>query len=311
MKRCDYFKRVFSFILCVLIAFFSTSCSKKGSSETETQGTTVQEITTVQLSDKIKANGFMPEMMPAGFPDKLPAAITCKTQSRFFADEETYGYKTDFIRLRLAGDFSAFNELNILLRGKGWTGGCEEYSEEEQTGEENNGQNRWIQGYWSNREYICAFSECDYDSEKLIYTVSLDVYENIFEFPPEVAKHFPAFNAPSLGQCKISVYKNNGTEVTDYGNIDSYKWICNCNENAFFVGVDFNMFDEYVTELADAGFILSEKEGSNEHGGFCTIEAKKVSGGKTYYAYLTYVDYLKTVSGAYMNDLDFFNNNNL
>ena len=306
MKHSIILKKTICILLCLSTVFLFVSCSENKEAVTETTETTTAEITTVELRDKIKANGFFPEMLPDSFPDSLPAGILCKSQARYFADEETYGYKVDFYRLRLSGDSSSFDVLNTLLRGKGWVGDCEVYTPDED-GETGEDETNRIQGYWSDRKNICKIAECDYDEESMQYTVSLDIYESYFEFPEEVAKYFPVFNAPNTGSATVSVFTKNGKEVKNYGSIDSYKWRCDCNGDAFFAGVDFNTFDEYVSALEKEGFILSEKEGSNEHGDYCTIEAKKVIGGKTYYAYFFYVDYLKTVSCAYLNDLDFFN----
>ena len=302
MKHSNLFKKTICILLCVMTVFLFVSCSDK---TTETAETTTAEITTVQLRDKIKADGFLPSMLPGNFPDMLPQGITCKTQSQYFADEETYGYKTDFFRLRLTGGSASFSDLSTILRAKGWVGGCEVYTPDEKESKEDG--KSYLQGYWSNKKYICAISECDYDEDSLAYTVSLDIYENTFVFPENVAEYFPAFNAPNIGEANISVFTKNGKEVKDYDSIGSYKWRCDCNGEAFFVGVDFNTFDEYVTALSDAGFKLTQNDYTNDHGDYCIIQAEKVAGGKTYYAYFTYVDYLKTVSCAYMNDLDFFN----
>ncbi|MBR3439706.1 MAG: hypothetical protein IKH13_09425 [Clostridia bacterium] len=310
MKHKRFFKRIFCFLLSIITVFLFVSCSKKEGGEAAQTETTVPEITTVELRDKVKADGFLPEMLPETFPESLPAGITCKSQAKYFADEETYGYKVDFFRLRLSGDSTSFYSLDTLLRGKGWIGGCAVYTpeDEEKSGED---ETNTIQGYWSDRKYICQISESDYDEDNQQYTISRDIYEDYFEFPEEVAKYFPVFNAPNIGSGKLSVFTKNGREVKDYGSIDSYKWRYDCNGEAFFAGVDFYMFDEYVSALEKEGFVLSEKEGSNDHGDYCTIEAKKVIGGKTYYAYFFYVDYLKTVSCAYLNDLDFFNKYNI
>lgn len=306
MKHIALLIRTTCLLLCAATAVLFASCSKNTGGEKETTQTTEAPVTTVQLRDKIKADVFLPEMLPDSFPDSLPAGLLCKSQAKYFADEATYGYKVDFFRLRLKGDSASFGALNTLLKSKGWTGGCEVYTPEEEgrTGEDETNR---IQGYWSDRKYICIISESDYDEENMQYTVSLDIYENYFEFPDEVAKYFPVFNAPNIGSATVSVFTKNGKEVKNFSSIDSYKWRCDCNGEAVFAGVTFFMFDEYVSALEKEGFILSEKEGSNDHGNYCTIEAKKIIGGKTYYAYFFYVDYLKTVSCAYMNDLDFFN----
>ncbi len=311
MKHKRFFKRISCFLLSIITVFLFVSCSKKEGGEAAQTETTVPEITTVELRDKVKADGFLPGMLPESFPDSLPAGIVCKSQAKYFADEETYGYAVDFFRLRLSGNPSSFYTLDTLLRGKGWKGGCAEY-----TPENENDETDRIQGYWSDGTLICKISESDYDEESQQYTVSLDIYEDYFEFPEDVAKYFPVFNAPNIGSGKLSVFTKNGKELKggelaeelgNIGSVDSYKWRYDCNGEAFFAGVDFYMFDEYVSALEKEGFVLSEKEGSNDHGDYCTIEAKKVIGGKTYYAYFFYVDYLKTVSCAYMNDLDFFN----
>ncbi|MBR4767185.1 MAG: hypothetical protein IK085_10540 [Clostridia bacterium] len=305
MKHSVILKKAICLLLCVSTVFLFASCSKSGNSEAETE-TETQAVTTVQLRDKVKADGFLPSMMPEGFPDTLPMGITCKTQAKYFADEETYGYKTDFYRLRLSGDATAFSSLSTVLRGNGWVGGCEEY-ESDSKGSANEQTAGRLQGYWSNKKYICLIAECDYNEESTEYTVSLDVYENSFVFPESVEKYFPAFNAPNLGDAEILVFTKNGKPIKEYSSIDSYKWRCDCNRKSFFVGIDFNTFDKYVTALSDAGFILTQSDRSDDHGDFCIIQASKVVNGKTYYAIFTYVDYLKTVSCEYMNDLDFFN----
>lgn len=310
MKNSGLSKRIICLLLCVSTVFLFASCSKGSEPATQAAETTAAEVTTVQLRDKIKADGYLASMLPEGFPATLPQGITCKTQAKYFADEKTYGYKTDFFRLRLVGDGTSFATLSTVLLGGGWTGGCEVYEPDDKENNDDSSKT-FLQGYWSNKKYICAVTECDYDEEKLLFTVSLDIFENTFVFPENVAEYFPAFNAPNIGEAKISVFTKNGKEVKDYDSIGSYKWRCDCNGDAFFVGIDFKTFDEYVTALSDAGFKLSQSDGSNDHGNYCTIQAEKVVGGKTYFAYFTYVDYLKTVSCAYMNDLDFFNKYNI
>ncbi len=299
-------------VMSVATVFLFASCTKKDE-EVTAKETATQQVTTVQLRDKIKADGFLPEMLPDGFPDFLPEGITCKSQAKYFADEKTYGYPVDFYRLRLVGASYPFDVLGTIFRGRGWSGGSAVYTDDGEDGEQGTSS---IQGYWSNGKYICKITESEFDADTQQFTVSLDVYEDYFDFPADVEKYFPAFDAPNIGTARFSVFNNDGKELKggelaqelgNIGTIDSYKWRCDCNGDSLFAGVEFSVFDGYVSALADAGFALTETEGSNEQGNYCTIEAKKVIDGKTYYAYFTYVEYLKTVSCAYMNDLDFFN----
>ena len=276
------------------------SCKKSAELKTTVTQAVTETPTTEQFSDKIKANGFMPSLLPEGFPDELPSGLTCKTQSHYFADEKTYGYKTDFIRLRLAGDSSVLSQFSESLNAFGWTGGIAFHSEEE------TGDKASVEGYWSNGKYICSISQTDFNIETSEYTVSFDVFQCVCKFDENVAKFFPALDAPLLGEGKLEIIGADGEKVTDPALMEECDWQCIYSSGNAFAGVKFETLDAYFTALTEAGFTLTQTDGTNENGSFCVMDAQKTVGDRTYYAQFVYAQYLQAVTAMFTNNPSFF-----
>lgn len=296
-------------LMCAVLAglmLLTAGCS--GGEPAETTQAAVEEITTeapttYKFEDKIKANGFMPDMLPDTFPSFLPDGITCYTETLYYEDADTYDYKSDFVRLRLEGSASAFESLNSLMIAKGWTGGRIDITPDELGTESGS-----IQGIWSNGEYIAMISECEAHDEDFnpTYLVSLDVIENKFEFPEELTPFFPAFDAACAGEGNLMVYNKDGSIAENYGSINNCMWYRSFTGSNQFAGVQFEQLDNYVVALSEAGFKLTQSEQTNDHGNICTLTCSKEIDGKMYYCELTYIEYLHTVVAVYANDHEFF-----
>lgn len=304
-------KRTVSLALVILTVFSLFSCSRANEGEATPAISTAEASalppTTLVTDEKIKADGFLPELLPDSFVSSLPEGMTAITTTYYYRDEAQFGYSCDFTRIRLTCDSASATQLSNMLKAKQWPGGCVTYKKDDDSA--GNAKADWIEGYWSNGEYCAVISESGYTEGALNgqpFTLSLDVIENNFEFPSELAEYFPAFEGNCVNTGEITVKTKGGKTVEAYDSLDGYNWRWDFGGTAPFSGVSFGALDRYLIELENAGFKGTYNDYENDYGNYVIINSQKTVDGVTYTAVMVYIYYLNTLTLHFTNNLDVF-----
>ena len=306
-------KKAFSLILCLCLCLSLFACGKAGEpadtatgttgAQTSTEQTTA-EVTTAAFDDKVKANGYCPDLLPVPFPAALPEGITAKYTTHYTANAENNPYDTDFFRLRLVLAAVNLPALNALMNQNGWTGVATTYNKEDDaTGL---AESDWMEGFWKQEGYAAVLtdSSCG-DRDGLVqYTVSMDIVPCTPAFPAQLSAVFPAFDGVCLFQNQVFTPAMGSFVLTKPDRLAGKSWRWEFNGKGVFIGVTKKEAQAYLQALRDAGFITNAEEQENIYGSYTVFTAEKTKNNKVIYGQFLYSAYAKTLMALYTNDYD-------
>lgn len=290
-------KKVIIFITAAVLVLLS-ACGKK-EPVTQTQTFTKpdqQEAETVSQQGSIESEGLNLQLLPAYFPQTLPAGFGCLRTVFYPADSSDNEFGHDKVRLSMTGSPYEMEQINLAFAAAGWQGsGNMYYASDDYDGL---ATDDWYRGYWRRGNSVAILSNYALQGQTAIFNI--DVVAEAKETPAKyVSDRFPLFDGLCFTAPNPMVIDNKSNYIENCTEPEKYNWA----DAYSYCGVVFEDLDAYVTALTEAGYKMSYDAVDSDYGRYITMNG---TGADGYGLKIVFLEYEQTLTIQYSNNFSAF-----